>query len=196
MDTRRKKHTEDVADKGPTQCSTLTGPSSLAVLRWAGCAACICLKIDGEHALTKLRPASNDAKLMNSCEEIAHPPSIAEAQNLLDTGHPVVDYRLNVTRTSLFKWEGHNESGKDSASACRASVVPPQPLNIVSACRLEAQSWRLACHVDIVGWRCGVSVLSHRRMLPAVLTCVISDQERPVCVLHPKVVQGGLSPQR
>ena len=44
------------------------------------------LKISGEHALTRLKPASNDpedAKVMSSCDEIAHTPSTANAKHLL-----------------------------------------------------------------------------------------------------------------
>ena len=48
------------------------------------------LKISGEDALTRLKPASNDqedAKVMSSCNEIAHTPSTADAKHLL----PILD---------------------------------------------------------------------------------------------------------
>ena len=44
------------------------------------------LKISGEHAITRLKPASNDpedAKVMSSGSDIAHTPSTANTEHLL-----------------------------------------------------------------------------------------------------------------
>jgi len=60
------------------------------------------LKISGEHALTRLKPTSNDskdAKVMSSCNEIAHTPYTANATHLLSK---LGVCRLDLTTTPLF----------------------------------------------------------------------------------------------
>lgn len=83
--------------------------------------------------------------MMDSCNEIAHTPSTANAKHLcsiLDVLSETVDF----TSQEYLCLEGRGTSSLEETLLLLAELPLClfSPLDIVSACRLEAQSWGLA----------------------------------------------------
>ena len=145
VSTCHRKHTGDVADKGPSDAlfhAYRALVTSCIAVRSMCCVRM--LKISSEHAPYKAqacieRCEADDLLQRDSSYSIDSEGTASP----FDTGHPVVDRRLDLTRMSL-QGKAHTESEETLLLFAELPLCLFSPFDIVSTCRLEAQSWRLA----------------------------------------------------